>query len=114
MNILYIYSVHVQLPLTIVSSLGSGNRGLVEALPTLVAARHPGQVDPATVDTLPPAKRVHSKVPVAERALLAPLEHLGSTEGAGLFLASAEGKGKGGGKERGGEGRGGEGRKWGG
>ena len=66
--------------------LGSGTGSLVQTLATLIAASHAGQVDSSTEHTLPPAKRVHSKVLVADTALLAPFEDLCSTEWTRLLL----------------------------
>ena len=68
--------------------LGSGDGGLVQALPALIAASHSGQVDPPTEQTLSPAKGVHSKVLVARSALLAPLENLCPTVWTRLLLSA--------------------------
>ena len=66
--------------------LGSGTGSLVQTLAALIAASHAGQVDSSTEQTLPPAKRVHSKVLVADTALLAPFEDLRSAEWTWLLL----------------------------
>lgn len=66
--------------------LGSGTGSLVQTLATFIAASHAGQVDSSTEQTLPPAKRVHSKVLVADTALLAPFEDLRSAEWTRLLL----------------------------
>ena len=75
--------------------LGPGHGSSVQTLSTLMAASHPSQIHTTTEYTPLPAKRVHSKVLVTRAALFASLEHLSTTERAGLLLGFTESERKG-------------------